>query len=164
MAPLHEAVALNSVQRLGNGNWCEPLSAAVGEGPESSTPRAAGSVGPVRQRDVWSRAHVRDDVIKAALLGVRPISVQWRSSTRGADIRARIEPLTMALRRDLVTRNSPEEALPRWVHRGLAVARFTLAALLRDHNRKPLAELPRVASGRLGKSPIGCDPINRPGG
>ena len=67
----------------------------------------------------------------------------------------------MALRRDLVTRNSLEEALPRWVPRGLSVAPFTLAALLRDHSRKPLAELPRMASGRLGKSPIGCDAINR---
>jgi len=28
-----------------------------------------------------------------------------------ADVRGRIEPLTMALRRDLVTRNSLEEAL-----------------------------------------------------
>ena len=35
------------------------------------------------------------------------------------------------------------------------------AALLRDHSRKPLAELPRMASGRLGKSPMGCDSINR---
>jgi hypothetical protein len=80
-----------------------------------------------------------------------------------ADVRGRADPLTMALRRDLVTRNSLEEALTKWVPRR---CRWR-ASLWRRFCATTIEAAGGVASSGLRPSravPNGLTPSTVPGG
>jgi hypothetical protein len=107
--------------------------------------RAAGSAGPGGNATPGRVLGSGEDV--RTVPSWRPL----RSASNGAPARSHHEELA---------EKAPATCGPR----GVSVARFTVAALLRDHNGSRWRHCLRVASGRLGQSPMGCGPINRPGG
>jgi hypothetical protein len=138
------------------------MGAAVGDGPGAMTRVAAGLAGPVTTRRlVACSGPVRTS--ESCLLGDRSDQRPIEVVDALADVRWRIEPLTMALRRDLIMRTRLEG--PNEVRSpGFVGGVLIVAALLRDHNKsrwRRCLEWPQAVSG---KSPTGCSPINRPGG
>src|SRR5712692_6998041 len=109
------------------------MGAAVGDGPEAMTRVAAGLAGPVATRRlVACSGPVRTS--ERCLLGVRSDQRPIEDVDALADVRGRIEPLLMALRRDLIMRNSPRGPQRNAVPGVYTVACFNLVAPLRDHD------------------------------
>ena len=119
----------------------------MGDGPGAMTRVAAGLAGPVTTRRlVACSGPVRTSKLRR--LGDRSDKRPVEVVDALADVRGRIGPLTMALWRDLIMRTRLEG--PNEVPRALSVARFILAALLRDHNRsgwRHCLEWPQAGSG-----------------
>src|ERR1700694_3146886 len=91
------------------------MGAAVGDGPGAMTRVAAGLAGPVAPRRlVACSGPVRTS--ERCLLGDRSDQRPIEVVDALADVRGRIEPLLMALRRDLIMRNSPRGPQRNAVH------------------------------------------------
>jgi hypothetical protein len=141
------------------GNRPQPMGAAAGDGPGAMTRVAAGLAGPIATRRlVACSGPVRTS--ERCLLGDRSDQRPIEAIHALADVRGRIEPLTTALRRDLIMRTRLK-ALTKSVPRDLSVARFIVAALVRDHGRSRWRRCLKWPHATSGSPQLGANP-NQP--